>query len=184
VRDGTFREDLFYRLDVIRMNVPPLRERPEDILFLFGHFTKRLAKHYGLDPPTFSDPFLDALLGFDWPGNVRQLQNFAERLVLARPQHALTADDFERLHSATRADRMSTTGSRAASKNPPTVDTARSLQDNLTPVVEQLEREYLELVLRQNDGRVGVAARQAGISRRTMLRKMNRYGIDKQQYKD
>ena len=57
-REGRFREDLFYRLDVIRMNVPPLRERPEDILFLFGHFTKRLAKHYGLNPPTFSENFL------------------------------------------------------------------------------------------------------------------------------
>ncbi len=85
VRAGRFRDDLFYRLDVIRMNVPAIRERPEDIMFLFGHFTKRLAKHYGLNPPTFSDSFLDALVEYEWPGNVRELENFSERLVLARP---------------------------------------------------------------------------------------------------
>lgn len=97
VGEGDFREDLFYRLDVIRMNVPPLRERHEDILFLFGHFTKKLAKHYGLTPPTYTDSFLDALLEYDWPGNVRQLENFSERLVLSRPQRAMTARDFAKL---------------------------------------------------------------------------------------
>ena len=68
VQEGDFREDLFYRLDVIRMNIPPLRERKEDILFLFGHFTKQLSRHYGLGPPTFSDSFVDAAVGIQMAG--------------------------------------------------------------------------------------------------------------------
>ncbi len=64
------------------------------------------------------------------------------------------------------------------------MDTSKSLQENLVPVVEQLEREYLQRVLQENGGRVGEAARQAGMSRRTLLRKMNLYGIDKHEFKD
>jgi DNA-binding NtrC family response regulator len=184
VRDGLFREDLFYRLDVIRMNVPPLRERPEDILFLFGHFTKRLAKYYALNPPIFTDPFLDALLAYEWPGNVRQLENFSERLVLARPQQALTAHDFDKLHSTSQADARPTGRAAGVAADRLPVDTTRSLQENLAPAVERVEREYLELVLRQSGGRVGDAARQAGISRRTLLRKMKQYEIDKRQFRD
>jgi DNA-binding NtrC family response regulator len=182
VREGDFREDLFYRLDVIRMNVAPLRERPEDILFLFGHFTKRLAKHYALDPPTFSDSFLDALLEYTWPGNVRQLENFSERLVLARPQRALTASDFEKLRNTSLADtRPAKQHNSSASRT--RVDLSRTLEENLNPALEQLEQEYLHAVLKQNAGQIAESAEQAGISRRTLLRKMNRYHLDKSDYK-
>ncbi len=183
VREGRFREDLFYRLDVIRINVPPLRQRPEDILFLFGHFSKRLAKHYGLEPPILADSFLDALVAYPWPGNVRQLENFTERLVLARPQRALTARDFTKLRSSNRAEAAAASPRPPAERSRFTVDTSKPLQENIGSVVEQLEREYLEEVLRQHAGRVAEAARHADISRRTLLRKMNRYGIDKQQFK-
>ena len=183
VRDGQFREDLFYRLDVIRMNVPALRERPEDILFLFGHFTKRLAKHYGLNPPTFSDSFLDALAACEWPGNVRQLENFCERLVLARDPHALTADDFVKLQSGNVPDTRPENRRWNQDQQPRGVDARKSLQDNLTPLVQQLEQAYLQAVLKQHAGRVAEAAQQAGISRRTLLRKMNQYRIDKREFK-
>jgi DNA-binding NtrC family response regulator len=180
VRDGTFREDLFYRLDVIRINVPSLRERPDDILFLFGHFTKRLAKSYGLNPPTFSDSFLDALLAYDWPGNIRQLENFSERLILARPQRVLTARDFEKLRSTNLSHEPPPRKRRDERLQPQSLDLSKSLQDHLAPLVEQLERQYLQSVLEQNAGRVAMAAQQAGISRRTLLRKMIQYDIDKQ----
>ncbi len=97
VAKGDFREDLFYRLDVIRMNVPPLRARPEDIVYLFGHFSKQLAKHYGLPRVEVSDAFLEAMSTYEWSGNIRQLENFAERVVLASPQRRLSARDFARL---------------------------------------------------------------------------------------
>ena len=165
IGDGTFREDLFYRLDVIRMNIPPLRERHEDILFLFGHFSKRLAKHYGLEPPTFADSFLDAMLEFDWPGNVRQLENLSERLVLARPQRALTQRDFAKLQSATSTDSKTNEVRASRQRARRNVDTSKTMQDNLEPVIEQLEREYVVHALEENAGRIAETAQQAGISR-------------------
>jgi DNA-binding NtrC family response regulator len=184
VRDGRFREDLFYRLDVIRMNVPPLRERPEDILFLFGHFTKRLAKHYGLNPPTFSENFLDALLAYAWPGNVRQLENFSERLVLARPQRALSARDFDKLKMSSVAFGGSQRTVEQAIDPSPPIDTSKPLAETLLPLIERHQRRYLRAVLKQNSGRIAAAAEQAGISRRTFLRKMKSYDIDKTEFKN
>ena len=183
VREGTFREDLFYRLDVIRVNVPPLRQRPEDIFLLFGHFTKRLARHYGLEPPVFTDSFLDALLDYEWPGNVRQLENFCERLVLARFPAALTARDFARLRSTNLVETGAALEHRQQAVWRKSVDASRTLQENLDPVIEQLEREYLRAKLKQHAGRVAETADEAGISRRTLLRKMKQYGIDKQDFK-
>ncbi len=183
VREEKFREDLFYRLDVIRMNLPALRERPEDILFLFGHFTKKLAKHYGLDPPNWSDGFLDALVQYDWPGNVRQLENFSERLILARPQSALTAHDFQRLRSSEPGAAKQSSADQRFARRSSEVDASRTLQANVDEQVRRLEQAYLEQVLQRHAGRIADAAQQAGISRRTLLRKMNRYRIDKKQFK-
>ena len=182
VRLGSFREDLFYRLDVIRINVPALRERPEDILFLFGHFTKRLSKQYGLGPPTFSDSFLDALVAYAWPGNVRQLENFCERLVLARPQRSLSKRDFARLRNSSGIG-TPTTIQHAPAIAPSTVDLTQPLQREVAKLVERYERKYLELALKENKGRVGDTARKAQMSRRTLLRKMNQYNIRKSDFK-
>jgi len=183
VQKGTFREDLYYRLDVIRVDLPPLRDRPEDILFLFGHFLKRLSKHYGLDVPIYSDGFLDALVAHDWPGNVRQLENFTERLVLARPQRALTTRDFDKL----RTTGVSSIPVRRRSdwhEQVSAVDTSKTLHENLTPIVEEHERAYLVQALTKYAGRVAETAEQAGISRRTLLRKMKQYRIDKRSFRE
>lgn len=182
VSEGDFREDLFYRLDVIRMNVPPLRERHEDILFLFGHFTKKLAKHYGLNPPTYTNSFLDALLEYEWPGNVRQLENFSERLVLARSQRALNSRDFAKLRTTSLAEGRRTQRS-AEIGTGAQIDTSKPLQENIEPLVMRQEAEYLKAVLRHNEGQIAESAKQAGISRRTLLRKMKLHGFDKQAFK-
>ena len=143
VREGEFREDLFYRLDVIRMNVPPLRERHEDVLFLFGHFTKQLTKHYGLNPPTYADSFLDALLEYEWPGNVRQLENFSERLVLARPQRALTSRDFAKLRTTSLAQGHHVSTTQHNRDVRAQIDTSKPLHENIEPLIERQEQEYL-----------------------------------------
>lgn len=182
IKAGDFREDLFYRLDVIRMNLPALRERPEDILFLFGHFIKKLATHYGLQPPSWSDSFLDALIQYEWPGNVRQLENFSERLVLSRTPRALTARDFTRIRSTVRevgAPVISGTDKRSVDL----VDTSKPLHENIDKITSRAERDYLNALLEKHQGRVIQTAEDAGISRRTLLRKMQRYGIDKSVYK-
>jgi DNA-binding NtrC family response regulator len=183
VRNGTFREDLYYRLDVIHVDLPPLRERPEDILFLFGYFSKRLSKHYGLDAPVYTDGFIDALLAHSWPGNVRQLENFTERLVLARPQRALTVRDFDKLKTtgvSVGPERRKSMGRERSLA----VDTSKTLHEDLTPIVDAHERAYLVQALTENAGRVADTAEKAGISRRTLLRKMKQHRIDKRSFKE
>ncbi|MEQ9323793.1 MAG: sigma-54 dependent transcriptional regulator [Polyangiaceae bacterium] len=185
VVDGSFREDLFYRLDVIRLELPPLRERKEDIIYLFGHFARECATQYNVARPDVSDDFLDALVTYDWPGNVRQLQNFTERFVLTRTGQRVTGAalqemlPFQGKRNPSPKPRASSRGSRHAP-----LDTSLPLERALAPHVESLERAYLEECLRDTDGRVGKAADKAGISRRTLLRKLKHHGIDKQQFRN
>lgn len=179
VAEGKFRADLFYRLDVIRLSVPPLRQRREDIVFLFGHFVGRLSRHYKVERPTVSDGFLDALVEYDWPGNVRELENFSERLVLGK-RRKLTRGDFQRLvQRDTMVERVPVLRAPEEAR----LDTSRSLADNLEPPMLVLERRYLERVLRENAGRIADSARQAGISRRTLLRKLRAHGLEKADFK-
>ena len=91
-RTGAFREDLYYRLNVVRLRVPPLRERREDIPLLFAHFLRRAADRHGIEPPTVSDGVRRRLLEADWPGNIRELAHFAERVALSLDETARPAD--------------------------------------------------------------------------------------------
>lgn len=183
VAQGRFREDLFYRLDVIRINIPPLRNREEDILFLFGHFVKEFSKNYGLTPPTYTDSFLDAVLSFDWPGNVRQIQNFCERLILSRPQRALTPKDLKKLLVSSQTTANKRSASDFITTSPSTrIDVAKSLKENVEPIITQCEIAYLREVLKSNQGRIGKSASQADISRRTLLRKMKEYRLNRSDF--
>jgi len=179
VEAGRFREDLLYRLDVIRVVLPPLRERPEDILFLFGHFLRKLLEHHGLPRPDIRDEFLDALQAYDWPGNVRQLENFTERLLLTHQDHqALVADDFFTLAEPPRE--TAEAAQRTVGFQP---DLEVSLPEAVESAVEQTERAYLLAALQRTSGRVVRTAELAGISRRTLLRKLTMYGIDKRAFR-
>ncbi|HCC68984.1 MAG TPA: Fis family transcriptional regulator [Nitrospiraceae bacterium] len=92
IKKGNFREDLFYRLNVIPISIPPLRERKEDIALLVEHFLKTFAAQYGQRPKTISKATLDVLLSYDWPGNVRELKNTIERFVIMSTPHSQTID--------------------------------------------------------------------------------------------
>lgn len=92
-RTGTFREDLYYRLNVVRLRVPPLRERREDIPLLFAHFLRRAADRHGIEPPAIGDGVRRTLLEADWPGNIRELAHFAERVALSLEETARPADE-------------------------------------------------------------------------------------------
>lgn len=212
VARGAFREDLLYRLDVIRMVVPPLRERQGDLAYLFGRFAKRFAASYKLPRPKVGEDFLDALLAHPWQGNVRQLENFTERLVLTHVGEVLTARHFEELtrpfsnpgrHDAPTARRPSDTGrpSPAGAPNrrrgpaPPApspahdplgvleVDLEVPLAEALEALSARFEETYLRRALEEARGKVGEASRRAGISRRTMSRKMLTYGLDKADFR-
>ena len=195
VEEGTFREDLFYRLDVIRLEIPPLRERPEDVLFLFGHFVRDFAKQYDVPRPEFTDGFLESMLKYEWPGNVRQLENFSERFVLTHgPGKANVEDLHELLPFVVHQDESPA----PAPASPPSIEApsavvtapvateialTRSLEETIEPVVLGLESAYLRECLRATRGRIEKAAGIAGISRRTLLRKLRYHGIDKNDYK-
>lgn len=188
VETGQFREDLFYRLDVLRIEIPPLRSRPEDIIFLLSLFTRELAEQYQLERPELDEGFLDGLVSYDWPGNVRELENFAERLVLTRAKKRVGAKHFQQLIRSNKKPSSPTTTDSSPNASRPQenvlfIDTSQSLADNVQPVVSRLERAYLQACLQENAGRIGDTAAQAGINRRTLLRKLKQYEIDKRQFR-
>lgn len=180
---GTFREDLFYRLDVIRLELPPLRERKEDIIYLFGYFAREVAEQYNVSRPDVTNAFLDALVSYAWPGNVRQLQNFTERFVLTRTGQRAGGDTVREMLPF-QSEAIAATPSSSARVERIDLDTNLPMAQAIGPKVEQLEREYLEACLGETRGRVGEAAERAGISRRTLLRKMKRLGLDKLSYRE
>lgn len=188
VERGLFREDLFYRLDVIRLEIPPLRQRPEDIIFLFAHFASEVAKQYNISRPDVRDDFLDALLDYAWPGNVRQLENFTERLVLTQTGRRVTASHFHRLLPFKggivnpRGKTPAVETVRDVRELPP-IDLQRTLEQTLVPRMERVERDYLKACLHQTRGRIAEAADIAGISRRTLLRKLKQHRIDKARFR-
>ena len=94
VQAGTFREDLYYRLNVVHIPIPPLRERREDIPLLVAHFAEKAAKENGIPPKTFSMEALNHLSGYEWPGNIRQLQNVVERCLVLVPGEVITLEDL------------------------------------------------------------------------------------------
>ena len=183
VESGDFRSDLLYRLDVIRVIIPPLRERPDDVLFLFGYFARKLSEHHSIDRPDVSDGFLDAMMEHDWPGNVRELQNFTERLLLTQRGARRTLVHFRKLMRHYQAQGETATTAAPLAFDPDCIDVDEPLQRVLEAVTERVERAYIEAALRANSGRVGDTADQAGISRRTLLRKMNAFGLEKKEFR-
>jgi len=197
-----FREDLFYRIDVIRLILPPLRERPEDVILLLGRFLHDASVDYAVRRPTVGDSFLDRVCEYAWPGNVRELENFVERVVLTHPGERLGAEQFDELmrgyeDRGTRGDLLargaasveaasveeSAADERSASREPTRVDLTRPLADHLRESEVDFERRYLTAALEATRGRVGEAAELAGIHRRTLRRKMERHGLDKADFR-
>jgi two-component system, NtrC family, nitrogen regulation response regulator NtrX len=160
IERGNFREDLFYRLNVIPFHVPPLRERKEDIPSLAAYFLEEFARAYGRKPKELTPQALEALDGHNWPGNVRELRNLIERIVILNPQSKIDARHIP-LH--------------LARKSPPERPAERygSLQD----VREAAEREYILKKLEESTGNVSRAAELLGLERSNLYRKMRALGI-------
>ncbi|MFO0929946.1 MAG: sigma-54 dependent transcriptional regulator [Gemmataceae bacterium] len=171
VKDGTFREDLYYRLNVIRIELPPLRERPEDIPLLAAYFAQRYARSTQA-PPEISPEAMQMLLSYNWPGNVRQLENAIERACVTardnviRPTH-LPPD----------------IGKTTESKSPLQADLARPMPEQLSELIAAFEERYLRKALRKTRGHVGRCAKISGLSRRSITDKIAQYKIDKREFK-
>ncbi len=184
VAAGTFREDLFYRLDVIRLQIPALRDRPEDIVYLFGFFAKRLAKHYGVAPPKIGDAFIGELTAYPWPGNVRELENLAERLTLRGESRALAASDFHRSVRPAGDGVGAAESSASTDRAPPCeIDTTKTLEQTVMPQLNEIEERYLAALLTETGGSVRETASRAGVSPRTLQRKMAALSLDKADFK-
>ena len=160
IRRGTFRSDLYYRLNVIALHLPPLKERREDIPLLARHFLTRLGEK---DPeagvPTLSEEAREALLEYDWPGNVRELENALERAAVVSEGGEIRTEHLpERV--------IEPPMPRLVDEEPPA-----------NPPMEVIERAYIEWVLRAEGGNKSRAAEVLGIDPSTLYRKLNRYGL-------
>jgi DNA-binding NtrC family response regulator len=161
VKKGTFREDLYYRLNVVEIAVPPLRERPEDISVLTRHFVEQLAKGRELMIP---ESLMQTLEAYSWPGNVRELENTCQRLVLLSNREALSEDDLPpAMHSGNRI------GAALSEAWPPLPKDGLSLVD--------LERRVIERVLALKEGNVTQAALYLNVPRHVLAYRMEKYGI-------
>ena len=185
VRKGQFREDLYYRLNVVPIAVPPLRERRQDIVILANRFLQRAAVRFRKDAACFSPEALTVLESYSWPGNVRELENLVERLTILIPRKEIGLGDLPTEiinpvpaaksapaaflpidpHRATESPpRQTNGGSEIASRG-----SVRSM--------EQMEKEAIEDVLQRVHGNVREAARLLGLGMATVYRKLKRYGI-------
>lgn len=180
VREGRFREDLFYRLDVIRIVVPPLRERGNDVVLLFEHFLRQLSERHAVQPLEVSPSLHSALREYHWPGNVRQLENLVERLVLTGSERGiLTGDDLDLLVWPRRLTNDASGASLQLGTTPLAMARpARTLEE----AVDVAERAYLERLLEDHEGRMEDAAVAGGVSRRTLQRKLRKHGLDRRDF--
>jgi two-component system C4-dicarboxylate transport response regulator DctD len=156
---GEFREDLYYRLNVVRLDIPPLRDRREDIGLLFQHFALVASAQYNREIPTLSAERMHSLMLYDWPGNVRELRNIAERYVLLGESGTF---DFD--------NRLITDAAGGA---------AQSLPDQ----VERFEKMLIQAALSRTGGSIRDTLEFLGLPRKTLYDKMKKYALDKSDFK-
>ena len=158
VREGRFREDLFYRLNVIAIHLPPLRERREDIPLLARSFLERLSHELGKEVIGVSDGALSLLMDHEWPGNVRELENAVERAIVTCRARVLSEDDFAFLRR-------------------PALSNGHSVTIPAGMTLEELEKQAVATTLERTGGNVKEAAAALGIDRSTLYEKIKKYGI-------
>lgn len=179
IRSGEFREDLYYRLRVFPLHMPPLRERGDDITQMLDHFCAKLQKHYRLDPISFSEDARTALKCYTWPGNVRELKNFAERMLIMYAGKTITA---AMLPSEIVAGGVQGGIGMANGEATGAVGVDTLLPDELTVpdfknARNAFEKSYLENKLKEFDGNVSRMAEAIGMERSYLHRKLKSLGI-------
>jgi two-component system, NtrC family, nitrogen regulation response regulator NtrX len=160
---GHFREDLYYRLNVIPLHVPPLRERREDVPMLVRHFVESYSREANLRPRPFTDEALDRMQRMDWPGNVRELRNTVERLLILASGGAVTVEDVELLVGG----RMKGAG----------LSSDLLACQTFTEFKEAAERAFIIQKLRENDWNVSETARHLDMPRSNLYKKIERYAL-------
>ncbi|HEX8695268.1 MAG TPA: sigma-54 dependent transcriptional regulator [Longimicrobium sp.] len=170
VRDGNLRQDLLYRLNVVPVKLPPLRQRREDIPALAQHFLRRYAQEYERQNLRFSADALRVLVDYDWPGNVRELQNVVERIVsMCLPGQEILPEDMPEELSQRRA-------ANGKAATPYSADLP--FHDAKNDAIADFEKEYLRDLLKRHNGNISQAARTAGIDRKTIHRMLAKYDLE------
>lgn len=166
VAAGRFRKDLYYRINVIRIQIPPLRRRPEDILLLSQHFAEQISQEFGKTIDGFDQEVLEHFLRYRWEGNVRELRNVVERAMAMASGATISLadlpDEFIRSNSAASAGRA-----------------LKPYQD----AKSHFEAEYLKRVMKETEGNVALASRLSGISRQHFYEKLARYNIERGEFR-
>lgn len=162
IQDGTFREDLYYRLAVISLALPPLRQRAGDVALLAGHFWRMYSDKVGRDPGPLSADVMDALCSYDWPGNVRELQNVIQQLAVLTEADTIRPEDLP-----------------IPRRQPQHNGKVKSFAQRKASVIADFEKHYLTDLLRVHRGNVTHAAQEAGKDRRAFGRLIKKYRIDK-----
>ena len=185
IREGKFREDLFHRLNVVTIHLPPLRERREDLPLLVQHFLKKYAADFGAETPTIGPDAIAVLQADPWPGNIRELENVTRRLLLAARGLAISADAVRQ----TLATRTSATAPPANSL--PAVVAALlaraqrgQLHDAHAQVLAEAEREVITQAILLSQGNQAKAARWLGLSRFTLREKLKQLGLHPGQHEE
>ena len=160
IRRGAFREDLYFRLAVVPIHVPPLRERTDDIPLLAGHFLREASARFGRKPKSHSAAAVEALEAYRWPGNVRELKNLIERLMILSPSEEVQRED---LPSEFREGELAET---AVGQAP------------LRDARDDFERRYILAALKKNRGNVSRTAEALDLERSNLYRKLKAYGIE------
>jgi len=182
VEKGKFREDLYFRLNVVPITAPALRERREDIPLLIHHFLAKLAPP-GQPPPFLGDATRAALMAHDWPGNVRELRNVIERaLALGTDPSVLVAPLGDTLRSPSSHAASSTTS--GASADLAEFEPGGSFRETKEKWTEAFERRYLTWLLRRAEGNISKAARDADMDRKYLHKLIRKYGIDAKEEAD
>ena len=171
IKEGRFREDLYFRLAVVVCKLPPLRERGDDVILLAQDFLKRFGKQNRRDNLSFDPLALKAIASYPWPGNVRELQNRIQRSVIMADGRRITCEDLE-------IPSMAGDGATGTSMAVGTT-VGVSLAGGLKEAREALERELVNQALERTDGNISAAAKELGVSRPTFYELMNKLGITK-----
>jgi two-component system, NtrC family, response regulator AtoC len=161
LEQGRFREDLYYRLNVVPINIPPLRERKEDIPFLVLHFIKRLTNELGSPIKEISPSAMDRLLEYDWPGNVRELENTLERSIVLASSEVLESADI-----------------RIENARTPNAASSQSLLLPEGTTLEQWEQMMIREALRRSNGNKSQAARMLGLTRNALRYRLSQMGME------
>lgn len=169
VRQGDFREDLFYRLNVFPITLPPLRERPEDIPILAEHFVQKHSDLVRGNVKSFAPSIVSEMVRYAWPGNVRELENIVKRAIIKAEGDVITSVDLP----AERRDEQP-----AASSAVPSGSFTTSYRDYIRAILRDAEEKYLIRLLRIHGGNINQIARLMEVDRKTVYRKLAEYSID------